>query len=274
VHSAAIVLAACLIGLDPLPACLVDPASIPPLRRGRQWSPRSCLDHRQPARCPDTQTRFRSIVTTDFPKRDQWRKLPRDAPRGVYFDVLHAAVSEYYLADPSNPYQQNGRSSGAERWEQTRHCFVQALHRSGDFLDVGCANGLLLENLIAWSAEGGLALRPHGIDFVPELVELARKRFPANRDSFAVANAFYWVPSRQYDFVRTNLEYVPPNDWTVFIQRQYAAVAPGGRLIVCHYRGPDEPDVDPGLVVERAGFHVAGRIEPPTVDAVWIERPE
>jgi len=213
-------------------------------------------------------------MNTEFPKRDQWRKLPSDTPRERYFDVLQAAVREYYLADLSNPYQQSGRSSGAERWEETRRCLVQAIHRSGDLLDVGCANGLLLESLIAWAGELGLTLRPHGLDFVPELVELARKRFPDHRDSFAAGNAFYWVPPRPYDFVRTNLEYVPVSDWTEFIRRQYAAVAANGRLIVCHYRNSDEPHVDPGSVVQQAGFAVAGRTEAPGVAAVWIHRPD
>lgn len=149
-------------------------------------------------------------MDTEFPKRDQWQNLPRDAPRESYFDVLRCAVTEYYLADSSNPYQQSGRSSGAQRWEETRRCLVQALHRSGDFMDVGCANGLLLESLIAWGAQAGYMLWPHGLDFVPDLVELAQQRFSNYRDSFTVGNAFYWTPVRQYDYLRTNLEYVPP----------------------------------------------------------------
>ena len=209
----------------------------------------------------------------EFPRREQWRKLDRDSPRELYFDVLRAAVSEYYLADPSNPYQQSGRSSGAERWEETRRGFVQALHRSGDFLDIGCANGLLLESLMAWAGQAGITLCPHGLDFVAELIELARQRFPNHQDSFIVANAFHWTPARQFDFVRTNLEYVPVRDWTTFLHRQYAAVRTGGRLIVCHYLSPDEPYVDPGPVVERAGYVVGGRIGGP-VNAVWVERPE
>jgi 2-polyprenyl-3-methyl-5-hydroxy-6-metoxy-1,4-benzoquinol methylase len=213
-------------------------------------------------------------MNADFPKREQWRTLPRDAPREVYFEVARSAMAEYYLADPSNPYQQSGRSSGAERWEETRRCFVQALHRNGDFMDVGCANGLLLETLIAWAAEAGYVLRPHGVDFIPELVELARKRLPDHQNSFTIANAFDWIPPRQYDFVRTNLEYVPLTDWTEFVRRQYAAVAPSGRLIVCHYRNVDEPYIDPGVTVERAGFTVGGRIEAPGVASVWIERTE
>ena len=212
-------------------------------------------------------------MKAQFPKRDRWRTLPGDSPRDLYFEVLRAAVSEFYLADPANPYQQSGRSSGAQRWEETRRCIVRALHRSGDFLDVGCANGLLLETLVSWAAEEGIVLRPHGLDFVPELIELAKSRFPNHRESFIIANAFDWVPTRQYDFVRTNLEYVPPADWIEFVSRQFAAVAPGGRLIVCHYRDPDEPYVDAGIVAEQVGFAVAGRIEAPGVAVVWVERP-
>jgi hypothetical protein len=40
----------------------------------------------------------------------------------VYFEAVRAAITEYYLVDPSNPYQQSGTSSGPERWKETRHC--------------------------------------------------------------------------------------------------------------------------------------------------------
>jgi 2-polyprenyl-3-methyl-5-hydroxy-6-metoxy-1,4-benzoquinol methylase len=209
-----------------------------------------------------------------FPAREGWRALPRDTPRDEYFRVLREAVAEFYLADPENPYQQSGRSSGAQRWEETRRCLVQAIHRDGDFLDVGCANGLLLESLIVWAHENGLSIRPHGIDLVPELIDLARQRFPDRAECFEVANAFYWSPTRQYDFVRTNLEYVPEPDWITFVERQYAAVAAGGRLVLCHYRNPEEPYVDVAIVAERAGHSVTGRTEAPGVAIAWIQRPE
>jgi 2-polyprenyl-3-methyl-5-hydroxy-6-metoxy-1,4-benzoquinol methylase len=139
-------------------------------------------------------------------------------------------------------------------------------------MDIGCANGLLLESLIRWAYEESFVIRPHGIDLVPELIELARKRFPEDRDSFEVANAFHWSPKRQYDFVRTNLEYVPQSDWTTFVRLQHAAVAPGGRLIRCHYRNAAEPYVDVGMVAECAGYPVAGRIEIPGTAVAWIDR--
>jgi hypothetical protein len=57
-------------------------------------------------------------MNAEFPKRDQWRKLPSDSPREHYFDVLQAAVREYYLADPSNRTSSPGEAaalSGGKR---------------------------------------------------------------------------------------------------------------------------------------------------------------
>jgi 2-polyprenyl-3-methyl-5-hydroxy-6-metoxy-1,4-benzoquinol methylase len=204
--------------------------------------------------------------------RAQLDVLYTNAPRESYFEAARTAIAEYYLADPTNPYQQSGRSSGPERWRETRHCIVQAVHRDGDFLDVGCANGLLLESLIGWSAERGFRIRPHGIDFVPGLIDLARRRFPESASSFEVANAFYWVPPRQFDYVRTNLEYVQPGDWPQFIARQHAAVAPGGRLILCHYRNETDQHLDLGALLIDLGYPIVGRVDAPALSLAWCER--
>lgn len=205
--------------------------------------------------------------------RARLRELYSNAPRDVYFDAVREEISRHYLADPSNPYQQSGRTSGAERWRETRYCIVEALDRDGDLLDVGCANGLLLESLIGWAAERGISIRPHGLDFVPELIELAQQRLARyNGASFEVANAFYWVPSRQFDFVRTNLEYVQPADWPEYIARQYSAVKEGGRLILCHYREPQDA-VDVAALLTHLGYRVGGKTEAPGVNVAWCDRP-
>jgi 2-polyprenyl-3-methyl-5-hydroxy-6-metoxy-1,4-benzoquinol methylase len=201
---------------------------------------------------------------------ERWKQLPADIDRRTYFDTLSEAVREYYLADPSNPYRQSGRSSGAARWEETRRLIVEAVHRDGDFMDVGCANGLLLESIVLWAGQAGFSLRPHGLDFLAELVALSQARFPNHPDSFQVVNAFEWRPVRRYDFVRTNLEYVPHQDWPAFVRRQFDAVAPGGRLILCHYRNADEMYVDPGDIARRAGLRVAGQVEVPGTAVAWI----
>src|SRR5439155_7047859 len=88
-------------------------------------------------------------------------------------------------------------------------------HRRGDrsrrdVLDVGCANGLLMETLTAWCAAKGIRIEPYGLDVVPELADLARRRLPRWADRIFIGNALTRSPPRRFDFVRTGLEYVPP----------------------------------------------------------------
>lgn len=194
-----------------------------------------------------------------------------DLQREAYFATLRAAIRSSYLAEPGNPYRESGRSSGAARWEETRRCIADAVPASGTFLDVGCANGLLLESLARWLDERGITIAPHGIDFVPELVALARQRLPPGE--FEVANAYRWRPRRTYDFVRTNVEYVPRADHVDFARSQLAAVTPGGRLILCHYRNGGEAPVDVAAVLRATGLEVAGRRSAPNVEVAWGNRP-
>jgi len=186
--------------------------------------------------------------------------------RDAWFADLRDRIRAFYLADPADPYRQSGRSSGAARWALKRKCLVDAIPGPGAFMDVGCANGLLLESLRAWSHH---ALEPHGIDFVPELIELARTRHPPFASNFAVANAWDWEPPREYDFVRTNLEYVPEADWPEYVRRM---ARPARRLILCHYAGAGEPPVDAAGVLSRCGYAVAGTTAAPEVSVAWTDR--
>jgi SAM-dependent methyltransferase len=205
--------------------------------------------------------------------RRRFESLERDAPREVWFAALHDAIEAHYLAEPGNPYRQSGRSSGASRWEETRRCVAEAVDRDGDFMDVGCANGLLLETLAGWCAEKGVKIRPHGVDFVAALVALARERHPRHAGSFEVANAFTWEPRRQYDFVRASLECVQERDRPELLRRLFdRAVATGGRLIVCHYPDRGESLVDVGSYVERLGYAVAGRSSASNVSLAWTDK--
>lgn len=207
----------------------------------------------------------------DRPAHRRFQGLPADAPRDEWFAALREALSELYLSEPDNVYLQNGRSSGAERWVETRRCIAEAVHKDGDFLDVGCANGLLLDSLMGWCGERGFSLRPHGVDFIAELIELARKRHPEHAASFEVANVWYWQPKRRYDFVRTNLEYVRESDRERFVDLHLQALAPGGRLIVCHYRADGESPCDVPALLGTLGHEVGGRAEAPGVSLAWIE---
>lgn len=185
--------------------------------------------------------------------------------RDEFFTANRAELAEFYLADPVNPYQQSGRSSDAARWVETRQCIATAVDRDGSFLDVGCANGLLLETLAGWLPD--ITIRPYGVDFIGELVTLARDRVPDGE--FWVGNAWDWDPPRRFTFVRTNLEYVPAEDRAEFVARQSGWVEPGGRLILCHYRDRGTRQIDTAAFLRAGGYEVAGSAAAPGVSVAW-----
>ena len=194
--------------------------------------------------------------------------------RDAYFERGRREIADYYLADPANPYRQSGKSRGARRWEITRRCIAEAVNGDGDYMDIGCANGLLLESMIAWCASRGFRITPHGIDFVPELVELAKQRLPQWTDNFELANVFYWEPQRRYRFVQMLLESVPKDDQPQLVRRLLRdAVGGGGRLIVPIYGLGDaaKPEVARG-VLEDMGFTVAGSTACVSASVAWIDK--
>lgn len=189
--------------------------------------------------------------------------------RETFFDRVKSELAAYYLEPGAGPYQQSGRSSGAERWEDTRRCMADPVDRSGSYLDVGCANGLLLESVQRWVGERGLTIEPFGLDFIPELVELARER--VTDGTFYVGNAWDWNPPRLFTFVRTNLEYVPESDRVAMVVRQLGWVEPGGRLIVAYYRNRGADPLDVPAFLTAHGFQLGGVVaaDPSTA---WIGR--
>ena len=67
----------------------------------------------------------------------------------------------------------SGHSGTAGDWEYSRGIVADAIDRSGTFLDVGCANGLLMESVARWGGAKGLTVEPYGLDISPELAGLA-----------------------------------------------------------------------------------------------------
>jgi SAM-dependent methyltransferase len=142
---------------------------------------------------------------------------------------------EHYLAS-DDPRRQSGFGGDEARWETARRPIVRAIDRPGSFLDVGCANGYLLESLVRWSPH---ELEPYGLDFSARLVELARARLPQWAERFFVGEALGWKSPRRFDFVRTELVYAPEERRRELVERLVErVVAPGGRLIVCGYGSP------------------------------------
>src|SRR5579863_2073462 len=200
--------------------------------------------------------------------------MPDDPEINEWFDSMRRDFARWYLAS-DNPWRQSGWGSTPERWRLAREVILSAVAHSGRFLDVGCANGLLLECLMAWAGERGIAIEPHGIDLVPELVDLARKRLPSYAENFTVANAFTWIALRRYDYVHLLLESAPPSHHRDYLSRILdSAVAPDGRLIVSNYgsRSKNESPIDVARYLSGLGFEVSGSAAAAENDGFVITR--
>ena len=187
---------------------------------------------------------------------------------GVVTEALPAWYEEYcslieaaYLPAPT-PWQQSGQSGTYEEWARLRIPICEAIERSGSFLDIGCANGFLLECLRGWTKAKGLDMTLYGLDLSPALIKLARERLSWVRDHrLTVGNALDWTPPLRFDYVRTSLEYVPRN-W----QRKYLTrlldqfLTKDGVLLVAQYRSRKEDRSHEWIddLLQELGFHVDG----------------
>ncbi len=125
-----------------------------------------------------------------------------------YFQEEQALHEGKYLAG-ENPRQQSGFGRDEADWKRFRRAVVEPIAKSGSFLDIGCANGLLMESVVAWAAEEGHRIEPYGLDISERLAQVAQRRLPQWRDRIFVGNALFWDPPARFDFVRTEPVYVP-----------------------------------------------------------------
>lgn len=174
------------------------------------------------------------------------------------------ALEAQYLSS-HDPMLQSGFDGGATRWKEERGPIVEAIDRDGTFMDVGCANGYLLESLSAWSTlEKRWHLVPYGIDINPGLVVEAMRRWSGVADHFWVANAWEFSPPKKFDFVYSTISCVPDSFLAPFVARLLDRyVKPGGRLIIGSY-GSKAKRVLPlniGEVLDDFGFPVAGTMQ-------------
>jgi SAM-dependent methyltransferase len=198
---------------------------------------------------------------------------------GEWHRRIGAIIGPAYLA-AANPRGQSGSSSTPAEWEQARRFIFAAVNGDGTFLDVGCANGHLMECAVVWLAESGYRIEPYGLEILRELAALARQRLPRWAHRIAVGNAMDWVPERRFDFVRTGLEYVPRRLRPELVRHLLdATVAPDGRLIIGAHS--EVAGSVPQLQAEVAswGFRIAGAVEVPHAQddrvvrrAFWVDR--
>ena len=153
-----------------------------------------------------------------------------------WFDIHNQTFTQAYLA-ADNPRAQSGHGGDEAAYRYTRGMILEAIHKDGAFLDVGCANGHLIEMLDRWLTGTGLYVKFHGLDISQGLLELAKSRLPNWRERFFLGNALHWSPPTKFDFVHAaELHYVPRDRQRELMDHLFNdLVAPGGRLIL----GPD-----------------------------------
>ncbi|MCP4007063.1 MAG: methyltransferase domain-containing protein [bacterium] len=170
--------------------------------------------------------------------------MPHDKDLPEDFLAGKALITERYLHN-DDPYLQFGFGGGAERWRNERRPILEAVDRDGTILDLGCANGFLLECLVSWANEDGFQLIPYGVDQSAALIELARKRLPRFQKHLFNANVWSWIPPRRFDFVYTLADVVPEEFLGPYLRRlRTDFLEPSGRLIIGSY-GSDSRGVPP-----------------------------
>lgn len=84
--------------------------------------------------------------------------LTRDEIR--YFEVEQELHERTYLAG-ANP-RQSGFGRNERDWKRFLRSVVSPVHMDGAFLDIGCANGLLMESVVTLGTRRRISLEPYG----------------------------------------------------------------------------------------------------------------
>lgn len=187
------------------------------------------------------------------------------------------ALEESYL-EYDDPIKQSGFGGGAERWRIEREPILDAIHSDGDILDVGCANGYLLECLVKWASERGFKLTPYGVDIGAKLITLAKKRMPKYAENFYIGNAWDWKPPQKFKYVYTLYDCVPVDYLSEYVQKLFdQTVEASGRLIIGAYgsKSKNMPPFNISKFLLEAKFLVTGTSQsgdPPISKFAWIDK--
>ena len=179
-----------------------------------------------------------------------------------HIDSIHFLEAAYLRHQ--DPILQSGFHGGSERWRAERSPLLDAVDGDGEFLDLGCANGYLLESVMEWATERGVNLTPYGVDLNPRLLQEALRRFRDYPHHFWLANAWGWLPPRRFRWVYAIWDLVPIEFLPqLALHLLEHAVSQDGALIFGAYgsKSEDRPSVNIGDVLRNSGLPVSGESE-------------
>jgi SAM-dependent methyltransferase len=163
------------------------------------------------------------------------QKTERDYYREIVRWLEDAYVAAHKRGDK---FGGSGSSGDAAHWEARRRVIVEAFDHDGSWLDVGCANGLLMETITTWAMEKGVRLEPHGLDISNRIANTARERLPHWADRIWTGNVMEFEPPIRFDYVTALADAVPIENRSDLVHRiadKY--LKPGGRIVISCY-GP------------------------------------
>lgn len=200
--------------------------------------------------------------------RDAAESFADQGEDSYFADCVRLLEPAYLRA--GTPEGGSGFSGSAQQWRARREGVLAGVTGPGSFLDLGCANGLLMESVHAWAAERGVTLEPYGVDLSPALVALARRRLPRWADRIAVGNALTWRPAdgRRFRYVHLLLDLVPAHRCADLLAHAASLLMPQGRLLVSHYLHEGSSD-EPVLRKLAALGLVAGGVDP-RGETAWL----
>jgi len=170
-----------------------------------------------------------------------------EAELARWFSTIKETLESAYLRT-TEPWKQSGFCGPEERWTRLRKPIADCVEEPGTFLDIGCANGYLLECVMKWTAERAISIVPYGLDLSEKLVALAKARLPAYQDNQFVGNGWDWHNPRRFHYVRTELVYVPEELQKDYVQRIIdRCLEPEGKLLVCGYTSSKRLDIKPDV---------------------------
>jgi SAM-dependent methyltransferase len=179
-----------------------------------------------------------------------------------WFLSFKKELEDAYLQH-DEPWKQSGFSGPEERWVACRKPITDCIDKSGSFLDIGCANGYLLECTLKWTAERNITITPYGLDLSEKLVELARQRLPQYKNNIYIGNGWAWQNPIRFNYVRTEVVYVPDELQRKYIKRIIDTyLADEGALLLAEYRSSKTPADVPWLdrTLEKWGLPIAKQV--------------
>ena len=197
--------------------------------------------------------------------KDEWYDINK-----VYFTNLYLSYD--------NPRAQSGHGGDEYHYAYAHLLILEAVYKHGTFLDVGCANGHLMEMLHKWGAALGFDLQMYGVDISEGLLELAKSRLPHWYDRFFLGNSFYWKPEHKFDYIHIGgLGQVPKDDRRIFFEHMMENyLVDGGRLILGPYwtENDSRAEYNDNLGIPPTGYAIKSHYSKPDIlrKLMWFDR--